>query len=59
MGFKVGAPVAARLVTAGLLLTGRAASAGVAGADPEPTPSPAPKTTIDHDGTSGQTAQAA
>jgi hypothetical protein len=47
------------LVTAGLLLTGRAASAGVAGADPEPTPSPAPKTTIDHDGTSGQTAQAA
>jgi hypothetical protein len=56
MRFKVGAPVAARLVTAGLLLAGWAASAG---ADPEPTPSPAPKTTIDHDGTSGQTAQAA
>lgn len=63
MGFKVGAPVAARFAAAGLLLAGWAASAGVAGADPEPTPppapaaspgpspAPAPKTTIDKDGT--------
>jgi hypothetical protein len=49
MGFK--APIAARIVTAGLVLAGWVVSAGVAGADPEPTPPPAPKTTIDHDGT--------
>src|SRR5947199_367515 len=49
MGFK--APLAARLVAAGFILTGWAASAGVAGADPDPAPPPAPKTTIDKDGT--------
>src|ERR1700743_3017568 len=38
MGFK--APVAARLATAGLILAGWAASAGLAGADPEPSPPP-------------------
>src|SRR5208283_3856537 len=36
------ASVAARLAVAGLIVAGRAASAGVAGADPEPTPSPSP-----------------
>jgi hypothetical protein len=41
MWFKAGAPVAARVAAAGLLLAGWAASAAVAGADPEPTP-PAP-----------------
>lgn len=51
MGFKLGAPGAARFVAAGLLLAGWAAPAGVAGADPEPTPPPGPKTSIDHDGT--------
>jgi|SRR5947209_9377243 len=42
MWFKSGAPLAARLAVAGLLLAGWAGSAGVAGADPEPTPPPAP-----------------
>ncbi|OBK43083.1 hypothetical protein [Mycobacterium sp. 1081908.1] len=51
MRFKAGAPVAARVVAAGLLLAGWAASAGVAGADPTPAPPPGPKTAIDHDGT--------
>jgi hypothetical protein len=51
MGFKAGTPVAARIGTAGLLLAGWAASAGVAGADPDPSPPPAPKTSIDKDGT--------
>lgn len=52
MGFKVGAPVTARCVAAGLLLAGWATtSVGIAGADPEPSPPPGPKTTIDHDGT--------
>jgi hypothetical protein len=56
----------ARFVTAGLILAGWAASAGVAVADPDPSPAPSPagpppgpapapapagKTTIDHDGT--------
>ncbi|MCV7381378.1 hypothetical protein BST11_26100 [Mycobacterium alsense] len=41
MGFKLGAPVAAPLVAAGLLLAGWP-SAGVAGADPQPTPPPGP-----------------
>ncbi|HUH67967.1 MAG TPA: hypothetical protein VLZ05_03280 [Mycobacterium sp.] len=51
MGSKAGAPVAARLAAAGLVLTGWACCVGVAGADPQPTPPPAPTTTIDHDGT--------
>jgi hypothetical protein len=42
MWIKAGAPVAARVAAAGLLLAGWAASAAVAGADPEPTPPPAP-----------------
>ncbi|OBI98877.1 hypothetical protein A5660_04520 [Mycobacterium alsense] len=50
MGFKLGVPVAAPLVAAGLLLAGWP-SAGVAGADPQPTPPPGPKTSIDKDGT--------
>lgn len=51
MRFKAGAPVSARIVAAGVLLAGWAASAAVASADPEPTPPPGPKTTMDHDGT--------
>jgi hypothetical protein len=51
MGFKARTLLAARFVTAGLVLVGWAASSGTAGADPDPAPPPAPKTTMDHDGT--------
>ncbi|OBF12666.1 MULTISPECIES: hypothetical protein [unclassified Mycobacterium] len=42
MGIEAGAPTAARLAVAGLMIAGWTASAGVAWADPDQTPAPSP-----------------